>query len=87
MWRAHSCEPREAPAGRLYCSSSRPVLSRYPFVCSGWPGRRNIQITNRTVFRAVNEFCECALRNAIPNKANSQLLAVLGSLNFNRRDQ
>ena len=86
MWRAHSCEPREAPAGRLYCSSSRPVLSR-PLRLQRVAGSSELQITNRTVFRAVNEFCECALRNAILNKANSQLLAVLGSLNFNRRDQ
>ena len=35
----------------------------------------------------ISEFCKCAPQNAIPNKASSQLLAVLGSLNFNRRDQ
>jgi hypothetical protein len=45
--RAHSCEPCEATAGIFTAHSSRPN----PCVCSGWPGRRNIQ-TNGTVFRA-----------------------------------
>jgi hypothetical protein len=85
MWRQHSCGRTRHQRG-VYTAHPQGRYSADPFVCNGWPGR-NIQITNRTMFRAVNEFCECALRNAIPNKANSQLLAVLGSLNFNRRDQ
>ena len=84
MRRAHSCEPCEAPEGHLYCAFFKAGTRPTPAFAAG---RRNIQITNGTVFRAVNEFCECAPRNAIPNKPNSQLLAVLGSLNFNRRDQ